>query len=269
MARLLHFDFFFILCISIAHSWAAFTPADNYLIDCGATNAVNLDDGRRFETEGESSSFLTTSFGDQSITVSTSNATVPSALYMTARVIIERAFYSFEIKQQGRHWVRLYLYPVPDKTHDLKSAVFSVTTDNFVLLHDFTFKGTQKPYLFKEYLINVTWSLAFVNAIEVVSAPDGLIPERVWAFRPPENGHVLSGLALETVYRINMGGPKIDSKEDTLWRVWEPDQKYLEIKTAAQSVSTNPSFIKYNALVSLEIAPPMVYATAEEISVSA
>lgn len=281
MAKSLHFDFFLILCISIAGSRAAFTPEDDYLIDCGATNAADLHDGRKFETDGDSSSLLTTSFGGQTITVSTSNATVPSAIYTTARVFTERASYSFKITQKGGHWVRLYFYPIPDKIHDLKSAVFSVTTDKYVLLHEFTFKGTPTPYLFKEYLINVdsdrlplsfspaNGSLAFVNAIEVVSAPDGLIPERASAIRPLENGDVLSGLALETVYRINMGGPKIDSKEDTLWRVWEPDQKYLEIKNAAQNVSTNPSFINYNALVSKTIAPPVVYATAQTMAVSA
>lgn len=281
MARSLHFDFFFILCTTIAGSWASFTPIDNYLIACGATNATNLDDGRRFETEGESSSFLKTTFEGQAITVSTSNATVPLAIYTTARVFTERASYSFEIKQKGRHLVRLYFYPILDKTHDLKSAVFSVTTDKLVLLHEFTFKGTQTPYLFKEYLINVdsdklplsfspaNGSLAFVNAIEVFSAPDQLIPERASVIRPLEGGDVLSGLALETVYRINMGGPKIDSKSDALWRVWEPDQKYLDIEAAAKNVSINPSFINYPPGVSEEIAPRLVYATAEKMDVTA
>ena len=51
--------------------------------------------------------------------------------------------------------------------------------------------------------------------IEVVSAPDSLIPEWAPAIRLLENGIMLSGLALaKTVYRINMGGPKIDSKEE-------------------------------------------------------
>lgn len=279
MAVSLHFDFFLILCISIAHSRAAFIPKDNYLIDCGATSAVNLDDGRRFETEGDSSSFLKTSFGSEVTTVTTSNASVPSAVYKTARVFTKRASYSFEIKQKGRHWVRLYLYPIPDKTHDLKSAVFSITTDKFVLLHEFTFKGKQISYLFKEYLINVdsdtlpltfspaNGSLAFINAIEVVSAPDGLMPGTAPSIQPLVGGYPLSGVALETVYRINMGGPRIDSGNDTLLRVWENDQKYLEIKAAAQNASTNPSFIKYNDLVSDVIAPNMVYATAQQMAV--
>lgn len=101
--------------------------------------------------------------------------------------------------------------------------------------------------------------LAFVNAIEVVSVPDGLIPERVWPIWPLEDRYIPSSFALETVYRINMGGPKIDPKEDTRWRVWEPDQKYLKIKSAAQNVSTRPSFIEYKAGISVEVVPPVVY----------
>eukprot|EP01018_Ginkgo_biloba_P020631 Gb_15081 [translate_table: standard] len=268
-----------LLCIFsffVLQSMAAFTPTDNYLLDCGATKAVSLEDGRKFQTDAESSSLLSSS--SQQILVSSSNATVPSDLYKTARVFTRQSSYTFGINQKGRHWVRLYFFPVPDQTHDLKSAVFSVTTDTYVLLHNFTFnKETQNPYLFKEYLINVdsnslklnfspsNVSLAFINAIEVVSVPDTLIPDQAQTVNPSGIFKGLPGLALETVYRLNVGGPKLTSKNDTLWRSWETDQKYLDIKAAAASVHTLPSNIKYPPGVTVEIAPPMVYATAENM----
>jgi len=59
-------------------------------------------------------------------------------------------------------------------------------------------------------------SLAFDNAIKVVLSPDGLIPTRVLSIQPLVDGYALYGIALETVYMINMGGTKIDSRNDTL-----------------------------------------------------
>ena len=41
-----------------------------------------------------------------------------------------------------------------------------------------------------------------------------------------------------------MGGTKIDSMNDTLWRVWETDQKHLKLKNVAKSVYINPISIK-------------------------
>jgi len=58
-------------------------------------------------------------------------------------------------------------------------------------------------------------SLAFVNAIEVFLAPNGLIPMRIPSIQPLLDGYSLYAIALETIYTINMGGTKIDSRNDT------------------------------------------------------
>eukprot|EP01018_Ginkgo_biloba_P038618 Gb_34862 [translate_table: standard] len=257
----------FLACI------VAFDPVDNYLIDCGSSTSTKVEDGRTFVSDSESSSMLSTT---REITANmSSKANLTSDLYLTARIFTDKSRYKFDINKQGRHWIRLYFYPVPHKTYDLKTAVFSVATDNFVLLQNFSIHKSSS--LFKEYLINVSSdslalnfapssknkSVAFINAIEVVSAPDELISDQALTISPPDHFNNLSNYAFETAYRINMGGPKITSKNDTLGRTWEPDQSYLVLKSAAQSVKTTPSSINYPVGLTTDIAPNWVYATAE------
>lgn len=157
----------------------------------------------------------------------------------------------------------------------MTSALITVVTDEFVLLNNFTFKNYNGSYLFKEYAVNVTsstlslsfipsnGSVSFVNAIEVVSIPDIPIPNQALALNPPAPFSGISELALETVYRLNMGGPLLTAQNDTLGRIWENDVKYLNVNSSAVNVSVNPSTIKYPVTITDEIAPNWVYATAE------
>ncbi|KAL0328510.1 UNVERIFIED_CONTAM: Receptor-like protein kinase THESEUS 1 [Sesamum calycinum] len=251
-------------------SRAAFVPADKYLIACGSSQNVTFL-GQTYVPDSVQSSFSLKSQGNSY--GATSNSTAPFPIYQSARVFSSTTYYRFGIEQEGRHWVRLHFYPLPGQ--NLSSASVTVVTEDFVLLHNFTFDSHNGSYLFKEYLINVTSdslsiafipgnnSIAFVNAIEVVSVPDNLIPDQAVALSPsgPFNG--LSGMALETVYRLNMGGPLITAQNDTLGRAWENDVKYLHVNSSAVNVSVNPSNIKYSDNVAPEIAPNYVYATAE------
>ncbi|KAK4420681.1 Receptor-like protein kinase THESEUS 1 [Sesamum alatum] len=251
-------------------SYAAFVPADKYLIACGSSQNVTFL-GQTYVPDSVQSSVSLKSQGNSY--VATSNSTAPFPIYQSARVFSSTTYYRFDIEQEGRHWVRLHFYPLPGR--NLSSASVTVVTEDFVLLHNFSFNSYNGSYLFKEYLINVTSdslsiafipgnnSVAFVNAIEVVSVPDNLVPDQAVALSPsgPFNG--LSGMALQTVYRLNMGGPLITAQNDTLGRAWENDVKYLHVNSSAVNVSVNPSNIKYSDAVSPEIAPNYVYATAE------
>lgn len=262
----------FLLDFIVFISSASFVPVDNYLIACGSSQNITFQ-GRTFVPDTDQSSIT---LKDQAKSVVTSsNSTVPSPIYQSVRIFPSTSSYKFEIKQQGRHWVRLYFYPLPNTTHNLKSRSITVITDSFVLLNNFTFQTYNGTYLFKEYSINVTSnsltltflssnsSFAFVNAIEVVSIPDGVFPDQALAVSPPAPFSGLSDIALETVYRLNMGGPLITAQNDTLGRVWENDEKYLHVNSSAVNVSVNPSTIKYPVSVSTEIGPNWVYATAE------
>lgn len=252
-------------------SSASFTPVDNYLIACGSSRNVTFQ-GRTFVPDSDHSSLVLKSGNS---VVASSNSSAPYPVYQSARIFTGFASYKFEIKHEGRHWVRLYFYPPPSSSQNLTSASITVVTDSFVLLNNFTFKNHNGSYMFKEYAINITSddltlnfvpsnnSVTFINAIEVVSMPDAVLPDQALAVNPSAPFSGLSELAFETVYRLNMGGPLLTAQNDTLGRTWENDEKYLHVNSSAVNVSVNPSSINYPAAVTPETAPNWVYATAK------
>eukprot|EP00258_Populus_trichocarpa_P016236 XP_006374449.2 probable receptor-like protein kinase At5g61350 [Populus trichocarpa] len=289
LSLLLLSNLFFILVNSTpaidSSSVAAYTPPDNYLIDCGSPQDTKLDDGRTFKSDSASRSYLETNEDVQtsvdSISVkvfSVSSSALP--LFRSARILTAVSKYTFYITRPGWHWVRFYFHPLPHPVYNLTSAVFSITTDEFVLLHDFFVKDNS-TLAFKEYLFNVSGdrfsllfkpkerSFAFINAIEVVSAPDGLISDS--ASTVPQDG-TLNGLfqhAFEVCYRLNVGGPTITPMNDTLSRTWLPDTPYNVFPQGAQNASIIPSAVKYQQSGATPyIAPSWVYATADEMAES-
>ncbi|KAG0448738.1 hypothetical protein HPP92_027689 [Vanilla planifolia] len=105
-------------------------------------------------------------------------------------------------------------------------------------------------------------SAAFINAIEVVSAPDVVIPDTATSLFPIGEAGGLSYYAYHTVYRLNIGGSAITSTNDTLGRNWSPDRSYLLSQSTAKSVSVEPKIVQYPDGGSPLIAPPSVYASA-------
>ncbi|KAI3702894.1 hypothetical protein L6452_28647 [Arctium lappa] len=267
----LGFRVFLVLLSLLFHqSSSSFIPADNYLISCGSSQNVTFL-GQIYVPD--SSFDLKNQRNSNEIE---SNSTVPLPIHQSARVFTAVSTYEFKIRKQGRHWIRLHFYPIPGNRLD--SASFTVVTEDFVLLnYSYAFERRNGSALFvsKEYSINVTSdtlllnfvpsnnSIAFVNAIEVVSIPDGLIPDQAMeiSLSSPVNG--LAELAFETVYRLNMGGPKLTPQNDTLGRTWENDEKYLHVNSSAANVSINPSFVKYTDGLTPDTAPNWVYATAQ------
>lgn len=253
---------------------ASFIPQDNFLIDCGATNAANSPDGRVFKTEPQSSQFLQ---AEDDFKVSIPSADVPSPIYLTARIFVKDATYSFHMSHPGFHWVRLHFFPINNNVFDLQKATFTVTTNKYVLLHSFNVNNTNHAIV-KEYLVNITDpqfsikfapqknSAAFINAIEVVSAPDSLITDTATNLSPVTNFQGLPSFAFQTAYRVNMGGPLITPSNDTLGRTWVSDAEFLKNKNLAKSVTVAPSIVKYPEGGSPLIAPPMVYASASEMA---
>ncbi|ERN01981.1 hypothetical protein AMTRI_Chr02g266510 [Amborella trichopoda] len=258
-------------------SVARFEPADSYLLDCGAQGgSTKADDGRIFKSDTQSTSFLSTPEDIQA----SANGNASSPLYQSARIFTEQSTYTFFVSQPGRHWVRLYFLPIHHPYYNLSDAVFSVTTDRIVLLHNFAARNVATP-VFKEYLVNLTsesvsltftpttTSIAFINAIEIVSAPDALILDDASALTPVgADFGGLSQYALEVVHRLNVGGPLITPKNDTLSRTWAPDSPFLAIPSAARNVSVSPGIITYPEGVSPLLAPNWVYASAQEMAES-
>lgn len=267
---------------SSSASWR-FTPDDNYLINCGSPDSTKLMDGRTFKSDPESASYLSTNEDVQtsvtSISVSDSSA-MSLILYLSARIFPDGSTYSFFISRPGRHWLRLYFYPLLHPLYDLTSAIFTVSTDKVVLLHDFSAKDNA-TLVFKEYLVNISSdrvsikfspkkkSFAFINAIELVSAPDSLIPDSASAVSPVGDFNGLSNYDLEVSYRLNVGGPLITSANDSLSRTWESDDEFMIFREGAQNVSVSPSIIQYPEWGATQlIAPNWVYASADQMAES-
>ncbi|KAH7851276.1 hypothetical protein Vadar_009366 [Vaccinium darrowii] len=254
----------------------SYNPPDNYLIDCGSNAPTTYSDGRVFLSDQSAGKYFSSQ--GQDILISVPSANVPSPLYLSARVFEQEATYSFHISRPGWHWIRLHFYPFKTADYDLENAKFTLTTDSVVLLHEFN-AGNNTSWFFKEYIINVTTerlslnfqpskgALAFINGIEVVSAPDLLITDTGSTLLPVAQYYGMGVQSYETVYRLNVGGPQIMSQNDSLARTWMPDSPYQAPQQMAKNVSVDPSAIKYpEDGGSPLIAPQSVYASAVEMA---
>ncbi|XP_044970778.1 probable receptor-like protein kinase At5g59700 [Hordeum vulgare subsp. vulgare] len=116
-------------------------------------------------------------------------------------------------------------------------------------------------------------SSAFVNAIELFSAP----LEMLWCGSVTPVGAVVKDdmdlwqrQPLETVYRLNVGGPEVTIENDTLWRTWLPDGPYLYDARGKSVVSNTSSPIIYDTSngYTREVAPDVVYQTQRMANVT-
>lgn len=178
--------------------------------------------------------------------------------------------------------MRLHFYPLPTSIYNLKTATFSVAANGFTLLHNFSYSklGLGRSVVLKEYVIELGsdlkplvlvlapsgGSIAFINAIELIYSPERLFPATASSVSNGEAVGISTSVAFETLHRINMGGPIVSTKNDSLWRAWMPDNRFLINPAAARAVSTDPGSIRYSSGVSVYTAPSLVYATAQEMA---
>ncbi|KAI3757935.1 hypothetical protein L6452_05479 [Arctium lappa] len=254
----------------------SFTPPDNYLLDCGSSSQTTLPDRRIFSSDSTSSQYL--KYGGREIAIADQSADVPLPIYKSAKVFDAEATYSFHITKTGWHWVRLHFFPIRNNEFKLRQTKFTViAADSLVLLHEYAPKEMEM----QEYLMNVTSerlnlrffankdSSAFINAIEVVSAPDMLITDSSDVLFPV--GQKVDGMtkySFQKMYRLNVGGPTIGPGNDTLGRTWNSDEKFLKQATMAKNMSIAPSVVTYLEGGSPLIAPPTVYASLMEMESS-
>ncbi|TQD68955.1 hypothetical protein C1H46_045512 [Malus baccata] len=108
---------------------------------------------------------------------------------------------------------------------------------------------------------------AFVNAIEVISAPKDLVADTA-KFVNDEKVEGFNGLikqALQVVYRVNVGGSKVTPFNDTLWRTWVTDDEYLESESGSKRVYFGGRIKYQGGGASREVGPDNVYNTARVI----
>ena len=261
-----------VFIISASFSTARFHPVDEYLVDCGSPSNTSVGN-RVFISDTLALKYLST---PQDVIASTTVKSITSddlPIYQTARIFTKTSKYTFSVGHRGRHFIRLYFFPFVHASYDMTTANFSVLINNEVLLPKL---NAQKSTVVKEFLVNVTSdslvisfspsynSFAFLNAIEVMSAPDELITGRTITASNPSKA-LIEGLltqSLETIVRVNMGGPKVTYENDTLWRTWLPDENFLVLKNSASNFS-NVGAVKYlpKSRITIETAPPIVYGT--------
>lgn len=245
-----------------------YTPVDNYLVDCGSTVNVTVDN-RLFRSDSSNSDFFVSS----SWTVSETDR-----IYTSARVFDRPSRYVFKIREKGTHMVRLHFSRLNSTEFDSHDVQFHVLVDKLVVLSNFSVDHSP---LVKEYLIWLDTEkllisfiparkskLAFINAIEVISAPRDLILETAQVVNGVEIEKFdgLNKQAFEVMYRVNVGGSKVTPFNDTLWRTWVPDDQFFRSFDVSRRVYTSGRIYYQDGGVTREVCPDNVYNTARVIA---
>ncbi|CAK9181268.1 unnamed protein product [Ilex paraguariensis] len=227
--------------------WLPYTPTDYILLDCGSSS--NTTDASLRSWDGDVRSQFSPSNIENTSSNATSSKSVIQVPYKTSRIFHSQFTYSFPVSA-GPKFIRLYFYPVNYSELDITNSFFSLTSNDYTLLNNFSAFLTvsaMKPAvasLIKEFIVNVRdnqilnitfWpspnSYAFVNGIEVVSMPENLyirgndhpIPQ----VSDNQRFYIDYNPALETLYRLNVGGNEVSITNDTgMFRLWSPDDDY-------------------------------------------
>ncbi|KAG2298306.1 hypothetical protein Bca52824_034778 [Brassica carinata] len=281
---------------------AAYNPTDVFLINCGSTSET-IDTGGRTWTP-EQPKFMELNLENTSFfsDASHQDSGVPMVPYMTARIFRSNFTYSFAVSP-GWKFLRLYFYPTlihlylgitccpSNFTCSLSNtdfyafkSFFSVTVNGFTLLRNFSGVNTYEPlekYVIKEFVIPVKHTIhltfmpcrhssAFVNGLEIVSMPDRFYSKGGFDDYVREVGTVFSfeinnATALETVYRLNVGGRMIDDVEDTgMFRRWLSDDYLVSENSGIVPVVPGVK-INYTEETPAYVAPEDVYVTSRSM----
>ncbi|XP_041994477.1 receptor-like protein kinase HERK 1 [Salvia splendens] len=268
------FSIWAFLLLNLVCCSRGFTPVDQFYVNCGSSSDAVVGN-ITFIADKSAAKYLLT---PQEILADSNLNSITRAddspLFRTARIFNGPSKYTFPIRQSGRHWIRLHFYPFTYQNYDMKTASFSVFSQTTTLLSNFTPKGA----VVREYSVNVekgdlviafspsSNSNAYVNAIEVASVPDELIADAAQLYSSSGQFTGLSAQSLQTVARLNMGGPFVSLVNDTLGRNWEPDGPYLKQPNLATSKSNIPAVQYPNGGASADTAPPTVYGTCTKMN---
>ncbi|KAG2710960.1 hypothetical protein I3760_04G054500 [Carya illinoinensis] len=284
----LYLVFFFLLhhltCMVSVESSSPYKPIDYILLNCGSSgNSIALD-GRTWIGDENSKFFpFEQSLNNHASLIRQSpiNTQVPFA---TARISLSTFTYNFSVTA-GQKFIRLYFYPASYFEFDRSKALFSVQAGPFTLLSNFnaslTADADEDPgdTIFREYCVNieegqrlnitfnpspiVSDSYAVINGIEIISMPPNLYytpADRTGFSFISQNDlySIKNSTALETVYRLNVGGNSIPPTKDTgMFRAWSPDDKYLK--------EYRMFFLPFNNTINLSFTTVPAYAAPEDV----
>jgi serine/threonine protein kinase len=273
---------------------SVYIPVDNIPLNCGSSGKSTAVDGRTWIEDVDSKFFpVEQSQNRASLTAtavqqSSAANTVP---YADARLSLSAFTYTFPVTS-GQKFIRLYFYSASYSNFDRYNALFSVTAGRFTLLSNFNASLTADAdrgsggTIFREYCVNieeedqrlnltftpspsVATAYAFINGIEILSMPPNLY------YTPSRSGdqgfffigqerlyRIDNSTALETVYRLNVGGRPISSSQDTgMFRAWSQDDNYFTSNEELVLPFNNTIELNFST-VSPYAAPSDVYRTA-------
>lgn len=265
-----------------------------FLLDCGTNSSVTID-GRRWVGDlstNNTNLTLSSSTGIPATTNTLSGDSIFEPVYKSARVFEESLNYTFGTIK-GNYIVRLHFCPFPFENYNANDSSFDVAANGLKLLSQFSAPGeishrnlnlhnsggnTSLSSLVKEYVLGINsdklvielipskGSFGFINAIEIVPVVDKLFDEKIRKVGGNDVSMDLSTRGIETMYRLNVGGPEIKPNHDSdLWRKWEVDSSYM-ITANAGSEIRNSSNITYASGNDSSVAPLLVYETGRTMS---
>ncbi|PON39456.1 Mitogen-activated protein kinase kinase kinase [Parasponia andersonii] len=294
MSLFIHFLFIVNHVTIVFSSAPPYIPVDSITLDCGSSTNQTAQDGREW-IEDEHSKFahiqeqITNTNASSAISQASSVTPVP---YMTARIFRSPFTYSFPVTP-GPKFVRLYFYPTKYPDFDSSKAYFDVTAtagDSFTLLKNFSAdlvaNSLNAESFMREFCINVVEpnqrlnltflpsspssstnnsSYAFVNGIEIISMPTHLYYGAEEGMDLPSfvgqnvQFNIFNNLALETIWRMNIGGGDITAMKDTgMYRKWSQSMFLMNSAVVPRNVSKP---LKYSKIRNYA-APDDVYRSA-------
>ncbi|MCO5564038.1 hypothetical protein L7F22_017693 [Adiantum nelumboides] len=280
---------FISIALSLAYSASSatvFKPLDEHRIACGEANNVTDSQGRVWVGDGGAmaASFLNLNSGKDSLASTViQDVNIPDVIpFSKARIFTSPGTYSFSVSP-GRHSVRLYFYPFAFSTFVPTDAIVSVHGDAYTLMSNVSLSdlmyADNLAYVFKEFSVNTTEDFfrldfipgmaknayAMVNGIEILSMPDDLYESSLNAVGLGEViPFPLRTTAMETLYRLNVGGQSVLESKDDLGRLWLTDLAYT-VGAAQGSSDSALDPVSYGKLDNYT-APVDVYNSARFMS---
>ncbi|OMO50601.1 hypothetical protein COLO4_37989 [Corchorus olitorius] len=284
LSNLALFHFTFLQILTADGSPKPFEPHDNIALDCGSIHNTTDLSGRPWLADD-------TIFLDQlnkESVISTSPTKGDSVPYKTARLSRSQFTYSFSVTP-GPKFIRLHFYPSSYQNFNRSNAFFDFHVGRYTLLRNFSTSLTaddlNSEVFTREFCIIVDDqklkllftptpdSYAFINGIEIVSMPNNLYysaeDDTGFHFINQVNPYrILKNQALESLYRVNVGGSSISPGQDTgMFRSWSTDYEFLtngEPSVLPVNISINPSF----TVIPNYSAPIPVYRTARTMGIN-
>lgn len=260
------------------------------LINCGTNSSVDVD-GRRWVGDLAANNNFTISPAPVADPAAMSGNTSLGPIYESARVFSGGLNYTFQ-QVQGDYFLRLHFCPFALDNNNANESVFGVAANGLGLLSQYSVStgiatknmelqrsgSNISSYLIKEFFLSIgsnelvveflpsKGSFGFVNGLELVASEDNLFAGAISKVGGNSANLNVSGRGMETMYRLNVGGSRINPSEDPdLQRTWEVDTGYMTNVDAGSQIRNN-SNITYASSNDSSVAPLRVYETARTMS---